>query len=258
MNQAVMSADQSPSITQSELVKSMAKGQRLDPSAFAATVKASCFQEGVTREQFLAFLMIAKEHDLNPITREIYAFTQGNRVQPIVSIDGWIKIINSHPQFDGMEFEDHVDPDGQIIAITCRMYRKDRKRPTQVTEYLSECERNTQVWKQWPIRMLRHKATIQCARYTFGFSGIVDPDEAERIQSGETLDGVATEVPDEAPQSASKRVLQKLKPKVTEDEMPPPEAPESPVQDDPPKAEEKHPVDDEWVEAYDKAGKKGE
>lgn len=31
--------------------------------------------------------------------------------------------------------------------------------------------------------MLRHKATIQAARYAFGFSGIVDPDEAERIAS---------------------------------------------------------------------------
>ena len=29
--------------------------------------------------------------------------------------------------------------------------------------------------------MLRHKALIQCARYAFGLSGIVDPDEAERI-----------------------------------------------------------------------------
>jgi hypothetical protein len=27
----------------------------------------------------------------------------------------------------------------------------------------------------------RHKAMIQCARYAFGFAGIVDPDEAERI-----------------------------------------------------------------------------
>jgi hypothetical protein len=29
--------------------------------------------------------------------------------------------------------------------------------------------------------MLRHKALIQCARVAFGFAGIHDPDEAERI-----------------------------------------------------------------------------
>src|SRR5579859_2161678 len=30
-------------------------------------------------------------------------------------------------------------------------------------------------------RMLRHKAIIQCSRIAFGFSGIMDPDEAEKI-----------------------------------------------------------------------------
>ena len=33
--------------------------------------------------------------------------------------------------------------------------------------------------------MLRHKAYIQCARMTFGISEMVDPDEADRIRSGE-------------------------------------------------------------------------
>jgi hypothetical protein len=30
--------------------------------------------------------------------------------------------------------------------------------------------------------MLRHKAAIQAIRYAFGFSGIVDPDEADRMR----------------------------------------------------------------------------
>jgi hypothetical protein len=33
------------------------------------------------------------------------------------------------------------------------------------------------------MRMLRHKALIQAARLAFGFSGIYDQDEAERIVS---------------------------------------------------------------------------
>ena len=81
-----------------------------------------------------------------------------------------------------MEFVDSVD-NGALIAVTCRIYRKDRQHPVEVTEYMAECKRNTDPWKQWPARMLRHKATIQAARYAFGFSGIVDPDEAERIAS---------------------------------------------------------------------------
>jgi hypothetical protein len=62
------------------------------------------------------------------------------------------------------------------------MYRKNTSRPVTVTEYMNECKRNTDTWKTWPARMLRHKATIQAGRYAFGISGIIDPDEAERFQ----------------------------------------------------------------------------
>jgi hypothetical protein len=36
--------------------------------------------------------------------------------------------------------------------------------------------------------MLRHKAAIQCARYAFGFAGIMEPDEYERMVSVETVE----------------------------------------------------------------------
>ena len=138
-------------------------------------------------ELMVFFMSIANEYRLSPLTKEIYAFNNRGAIQPIVSIDGWLKIINSHPQFDGMEFEDHKDDAGKLHAITCRIYRKDRARATEVTEYLSECQGSSEPWKKWPVRMLRHKATIQAARYAFGLSGIVDPDEADRMQ-GVTLD----------------------------------------------------------------------
>ena len=147
-------------------------------NVLASTIMPS---PNVRAEQITAFLMVAKEYRLNPITKEIYAFpAKGGGVQPIVSIDGWLKIINSHPDFDGMEFQDTLDDSGALRAVTCRIYRKNRAHPVEMTEYMDECRRNTDPWRQWPNRMLRHKATIQAARYAFGFSGIADPDEAER------------------------------------------------------------------------------
>ena len=147
-------------------------------NVLASTIMPS---PNVRAEQITAFLMVAKEYRLNPITKEIYAFpAKGGGVQPIVSIDGWLKIINSHPDFDGMEFQDILDDSGALRAVTCRIYRKNRAHPVEMTEYMDECRRNTDPWRQWPNRMLRHKATIQAARYAFGFSGIADPDEAER------------------------------------------------------------------------------
>jgi phage recombination protein Bet len=161
----------------------MASRFGMEPAAFEATVRATCMPgQNVTREHFAAFLLVAKEYGLNPLTKELYAFpAKGGGIQPIVSIDGWMNMINAHPQFDGMEFDDVVE-DANLVAVTCRIYRKDRSRATSVTEYMAECRRNTDVWRQWPARMLRHKAAIQCARYAFGFSGILEPDEYERMK----------------------------------------------------------------------------
>jgi phage recombination protein Bet len=165
----------------------------MEPAAFESTVRATCIKPDktgrtATREEFAAFLLVAKEYGLNPLTKEIYAFADRGGIVPVVGVDGWANIINSHPAFDGMEFVDHADDKGQIGAITCRMHRKDRSHPIEATEYLAECKRGTEPWSKWPRRMLRHKAMIQAARYAFGFAGIYDPDEADRIAADRAQD----------------------------------------------------------------------
>lgn len=162
----------------------MATRYGMEPTAFEATLRATVMpaNKPVSREQFAAFLLVAKEYRLNPLTKEIYAFPgKGDSIQPIVSIDGWMRMINNHPDFDGMEFVDNLAENGRIVSITCKMFRKDRSHPISVTEYMEECKRPTDTWQKWPARMLRHKAAIQAARYAFGFSGIYDEDEASRI-----------------------------------------------------------------------------
>ena len=163
------------------VVMFMAEKYGMAPAAFEATLRATVCKGNVTREEFAALLLVAKEYGLNPLTKELYAFpAKGGGIVPIVSIDGWCRIVNDHPACDGIEFEDHIE-EGKLVSVTCRMYRKDRSRPTMATEYLSECQMNTDPWKKWPARMLRHKALIQTARYAFGFSGIVDEDEYQRM-----------------------------------------------------------------------------
>lgn len=129
---------------------------------------------------------VCAKYDLNPMVKECAAFISGGKLQVVLMVDGWYRIVNRQPTFDGVEFTDHLDDKGQLTAITCRMYIKGRSRPVEVTEYLGECKQDkSDVWKKWPSRMLRHKAYIQCARMTFGISEMVDPDEADRIKSSE-------------------------------------------------------------------------
>jgi phage recombination protein Bet len=157
-----------------------------DGSDLINTLKATAFKGQVSDAQMAALLIVANQYGLSPWTKEIYAFPdRNNGIVPVVGVDGWSRIINSHPQFDGIDFQQDE------ISCTCTIYRKDRNHPVKVTEYMAECRRDgVGPWKSHPYRMLRHKALIQCARLAFGFVGIFDQDEAERIVEAE-----AKEVP---------------------------------------------------------------
>lgn len=160
-------------------------------------LKATCFKGEVDKQtgeikqasdaEVAALMIVAREHGLNPFLKEIYAFPdKKGGIVPVVGVDGWIRIINSHPEFNGVDFE-YEKTEGTPAWIECHMYRKDRTYPIKVREFLAECKRDTGPWKSHPSRMLRHKTLIQCARVAFGFAGIFDEDEAERIIEGSAV-----------------------------------------------------------------------
>ena len=154
----------------------MASRFSVDPAKLLETLKNTAFK-GASNDEMMALVIVSNEYGLNPLTKEIYAFpAKGGGIVPVVSIDGWLNIMNNHPQFDGIDYE-WLHEGEKLIACTSIIHRKDRTHPTRVTEYLSECRRSTDPWKM-EHRMLRHKATIQGARVAFGFSGITDEDEA--------------------------------------------------------------------------------
>ena len=130
--------------------------------------------------------MVANKYGLDPITKEIYAFPnkKTGAVIPVVGYDGWQKLANRHPMYDGCDFVEADDG----TWCECRIYRKDRTHPTAIREYLVECRMDTMPWQKYPRRMLRNKAFNQCARAAFGLSGIYDEDEAERIIQCETAE----------------------------------------------------------------------
>lgn len=135
-----------------------------------------------TNEEIAAFVMVANQYALNPFTREIHAFADPQKgVVPIVGVDGWCRIVNDQPGFNGCEFVEVGDDKGVPVSITCKMHVKGREHPVCVTERFAECRRNSIPWQTMPWRMLRHKAFMQAARYAFSLSGIYDEDEARDI-----------------------------------------------------------------------------
>lgn len=141
---------------------------------------------GATDAEMAIVASVCAKYGLNPLVKECAAFVSGGKLQMVVMIDGFYKVVNRQPDFDGVTFEDHFDEKGDLFSITCSMHLKNRSHPVTVTEYLKECkDPKSSVWTKWPGRMLRHKAYIQCARMAFGLTEMVDNDEADRISSGE-------------------------------------------------------------------------
>lgn len=152
--------------------------QILEEAVFPRTKDGKPWSKG----QLMGFLAVCDEYNLNPITREIHAFPDKfGRIIPTVGIDGWVTMVNRHPMFDGQEFEMLYADDGKPIGCKCTMWRKDRTRPTVATEWVAECYRETEPWRLMPGRMIRHKAWKECARYCFGYAGILDFDDAESM-----------------------------------------------------------------------------
>ena len=185
------------------LVERMAGKYNVESAKLLTTLKNTAFRQRdgeVTNEQMMALLIVADQHGLNPFTKEIYAFADRNAgVVPVVGVDGWIRMANRHASCDGWEFHEAADmvvPQGgkrcpEWMEVIVR--RKDRDHAVVVREYLDEVYQAPRKypgpWQTHTKRMLRHKTLIQGFRMAFGFAGIYDEDEAERVLAGATLEG---------------------------------------------------------------------
>ena len=123
-------------------------------------------QIDVPAKTILTLLRSMQSLHLDPLCEEI-SFTQYNdgQWQVFITIEGCSKLLNQHPQFNGLVFN-QADTliDGVPEWMECSIYRKDRTVPTTVREYLTEVRGENPIWQKMPRRMLRHRALQQCVR----------------------------------------------------------------------------------------------
>ena len=146
----------------------------LQTQVFPSNQKAS-------QQQIQQLLALALAYNLNPLNGEIWAYPKGRGIVPIVSVDGWYKLMNDHPAMDGYEVTPNFSENGDLIAYTATIWRSDRTHPHNVIELLTENKRPGKPWAEMPNRMLAHRALVQCIRKTFSYSGIYDKDEGAKI-----------------------------------------------------------------------------
>lgn len=213
-------------VKQKNALEVLATRLKVEPTRLKTTLKATVCKgrktkEGtyapLTDEEFVAFAVVANTYKLNPFTKEIYAYpdTKGAGIIPIISVDGWNKLMTTHHNYKTHKYvyaEEIKTPEGGKPCpewVECHIEKQDGS-SVIVREYLDECYRKltyASPWQTHTKRMLRHKAKIQAAREAFGFGGIYDQDEGERIIEAETEKNFGgkpeTEEPKELPQNGA-------------------------------------------------------
>jgi hypothetical protein len=127
---------------------------------------------GVPLYPQVQLLRLANKYRLDPLSDEISLLQkQDQTYQPFITIDGWSKLMNDHPQYAGMSLRDSTElKDGIPTWIECTIYRNDRILPIVIKEYFEEVKTDHPSWQQMPRRMLRHRVIQQCARLAFNIS----------------------------------------------------------------------------------------
>ena len=122
------------------------------------------------KQTLLALLRLARANGLDPLKEEVaLALYDDAHWQAYITVEGYSKMLNHHPAFDGIVFnQSEENTNGVPIWMECAIYRKDRSVPIVVREYFEEVKGDQAIWQKMPRRMLRHRVMQQCARLAVG------------------------------------------------------------------------------------------
>ncbi len=146
----------------------------------------------VNDELFEQIILRANMLGADPFS-ELRAFNGAEGLVVYMTIDGYLRIANSHPQMDGLEIELPAEEEWVAVGnttvngmalkapkwVAAKVYRKDRRCPITVTEYLDECYApvsidatgqvyNNASWMKAPKRTLTQRAVMSALRTAFG------------------------------------------------------------------------------------------
>lgn len=156
---------------------------------------------------------LAQKYELDPLSDEVAIASYDDAShQAYISIDGWSKLINQHPQYGGMSLRDSQELiDGVPRWMECAIYRNDRILPTVIKEYLEEVKTDHPSWQKMPRRMLRHRVIQQCARLAFGISGSETIETNSSMKpTNELVKTITTPTPKDIKKSRTEVLKEKL------------------------------------------------
>jgi hypothetical protein len=137
-------------------------------------------------------------YGLNPFAKEIYVMrNKHGQVCTIVGVDGWVKIVNRVPHFDGFEqIEEWSEDRKELVCVETRIHSKTRRFPAIYRGYAKEYMsvggfvKDAMPWHMLRLFSLRHA----CRLFTPIGGSVVTEEEArwmERFDPTPKTRGVA-------------------------------------------------------------------
>jgi phage recombination protein Bet len=150
------------------------RASRYDQAEIVACIKQTV-AKGASDAQLRMFLEVCRSTGLDPFLKEIYFVAEKAII--MASRDGYLRVANEHPQFDGMET--HVERDKNMVPIkaTCSVWRKDRRHAIICEAYYNEYKKAGPVWTQYPSAMISKVAEVLALKRSFAINGVVTEEE---------------------------------------------------------------------------------
>lgn len=154
-----------------------------------------------TDDELRLLLYLSKEYGLDPLKKEIYLIKYGGKCTFLTSRDGYLKIANRDPNFDGLESDvvyvgDKITKraDGSLLieygenhlvksklhGAFCTVFRKDRSMHTAVYVPFMDYYKKGQMWDQYSNAMILKVAESMALKRAFALSGLVSEEEIKK------------------------------------------------------------------------------
>ena len=159
-----------------------------------ATIK-NTVAVGADDSELNMFLSLCSKYDLDPFAREIWFLQMKGRNVITTSRDGYLKIANRNPHYKGMASDVVYQGDkflktregvqhsygitnrGKPIGAYAYVMRDDRTIDTYFFAPMSDYNKSSGVWQQYPHAMILKVAEAMALKRAFSISGLVTEEE---------------------------------------------------------------------------------
>lgn len=168
---------------------------RYEQAEVIAAIKQTV-AKGASDAQLRVFLEVCKRTGLDPFLKEVWYVAEKGII--MAARDGYLRVANESPQFDGMETRVVRTENGIPVKAICTVWRKDRNHPIVCEAFYNEYVKSSPVWKQYPSAMISKVAEVLALKRSFAINGVVTEEEI-----GQDAPRVPVEVQRRGPQLAA-------------------------------------------------------